>query len=260
MLLWWYIHVFLPNKNKISELYELVKSYQLHRHSISFPKYNNKLFYEYTVKDSFSFCKEILDQDPNLVMVSFDIQSSLTNIPLDETINICVDLVFHKNMRVKAMLKWNFEKLLTCSVKSSRFLFSDYKQVDGVAMGSQLVPTLANLLLVYYKYKWLENCPLQFRPMYYHRYFDDSFFIFESRDHVKKFLKYINSRHHHIQFTCEEESNNKISFLDISMTRSLYRKKTFSGVYLNFNSFLPIDPKKGLIHTLLFRAYNICAD
>ena len=123
-----------------------------------------------------------------------------------------------------------------------------------------MVPTLANFLLVYYKYKWLENCPLQFGPMYYRRYVDDSFFIFESRVHVKKFLKYINSRHHHIQFTCEEESNNKISFLDISMTRSLYRKKTFSGVYLNFNSFLPIDPKKGLIHTLLFRAYNICAD
>ena len=67
--------------------------------------------------------------------------------------------------------------------------------------------------------------------------------------------------------TCEEESNNKISFLDICVTRmnnklttSLYRKKTFSGVYLNFNSFLPMDYKKGLIHTLLFRAYNICAD
>ena len=61
--------------------------------------------------------------------------------------------------------------------------------------------------------------------------------------------------------------NNKISFLDISVTRknnkltkSLYRKKTFSDVYLNFNSFLPMDYKKGLIHTPLFRAYNICAD
>ena len=39
---------------------------------------------EYTVKDSFSFCKEILDQDPNLCITSFDIQSLLTNIPLDE--------------------------------------------------------------------------------------------------------------------------------------------------------------------------------
>ena len=77
----------------------------------------------------------------------------------------------------------------------------------------------------------------------------------------------MNSRHRNIQFTCEEESNDKISFLDISITRSknklvtsLYRKKTFSGVYRNYNSFLPTNYKKGLIDTLLFQSYNICAD
>ena len=68
----------------------------------------------------------------------------------------------------------------------------------------------------------------------------------------------MNSRHRNIQFTCEEESNYKISFLDISITRSknklmtsLYRKKTFSGVYMNYNSFLPTNYKKGLIDTFL---------
>ena len=29
---------------------------------------------------------------------------------------------------------------------------------------------------------------------------------------------------------------------------------------LYFNSFLPMDYKKGLIYILLFRAYNICAE
>ena len=116
----------------------------------------------------------------------------------------------------------------------------------------------------------VKKCPLQFRPKYYRSYVDDIFLMFERRDNVKKFLKYMNSRHPNIQFTCEEESNNKISFslfLSISVTRinnkltlSLYCKKTFSVVYLNFNSFLLMDYKKGLIHTLLFRAYNICAD
>ena len=77
----------------------------------------------------------------------------------------------------------------------------------------------------------------------------------------------MNSRHRNIQFTCEEKSNDKISFLDISLTRSnnklvtsLYRKKSFSGVYMNYNNFLPTNYKKGLIDTLLFRSYNICAD
>ena len=66
----------------------------------------------------------------------------------------------------------------------------------------------------------------------------------------------MNSRHRNIQFTCEVESNDKISVLDISITRSnnklvtsLYQKKTFSGVYMNYTSFLPHNCKKGLIDT-----------
>ena len=118
-------------------------------------------------------------------------------------------------------------------------------------MGSPLGPTLANLFLVYYEHKWLEKYPLQFRRKYNRRYVDDIFLVSECRDLIKKFFKCMNSRHPNIQFTCEEESNKKISFLDISVTRinnkltaSWYHKKTFSGVYLNFNSFLPMDYKK----------------
>ena len=72
---------------------------------------------EYTVKDSFSFCKEIVSQNSDLFMASFDVQSLFTNIPLDETINICVDLVYHKRRKVKGMLRRHFKELLTTSVK-----------------------------------------------------------------------------------------------------------------------------------------------
>ena len=133
-------------------------------------------------------------------------------------------------------------------------------------MRSPLGPTLANLFLVHYKSKWLENCPQQFKPQFYRRYVDDIFVMFKKRDHVKKFLRYINSRHRNIKFTCEEEKDNKISFLDISIRRnnnaletSIFRKPTFSGVYTNFNSFLPTEYKRGLLHTLLCRTYNICS-
>ena len=51
---------------------------------------------EYTFKDSFSFCKEIIDQDPNLFMASFDIQSLFTNIP---------SFMFKKRDHVKKFLK-----------------------------------------------------------------------------------------------------------------------------------------------------------
>ena len=130
-----------------------------------------------------------------------------------------------------------------------------------------LKPTLANFFLVYHEHKWLESFPIQFRPIYYRRYVDGIFLTFGHKNHIKKFLRYINLRHRNIHFTCEEESNAKISFLEISRTRSnnklvtsLYRKKTFSGIYMNYNSFLPTNYKKALINTLLFRFYNICAD
>ena len=134
-------------------------------------------------------------------------------------------------------------------------------------MGSPLGPTLANIFLSYHEKIWLEKCPLQFKPMYYRRYVDDIFVMFEKEDHIKKFLRCMNSRHQNINFTTEKELNNKLSFLDITIKRaidkittSLFKKSTLNGVYMNFNSFLPTQYKKGLLQTLLHRAFNICSD
>ena len=129
------------------------------------------------------------DQDSSLFMASFDIQPLFTNIPLDETINICVcgDRAFQNKRKVKGLLKRHFKQLLTLAVKSSCFVFNNYyTQIDGAAVGYPLRPTFANLFLVYYERKWLENYPLQFIPKYYRRYADDIFLMFDKKDHVKK--------------------------------------------------------------------------
>ena len=52
---------------------------------------------DYTVIDTFHFTDEIRQQDPNLYVVSLDVDSLFTNIPLDETINICVDNLYNDN-------------------------------------------------------------------------------------------------------------------------------------------------------------------
>ena len=223
----------------------------------------------YTIKDSFTFAEEVAEQNAGLYMVSFDVESLFTNIPLDETINICLDRLYTRKKKVRGLLKRHFKELLTLATKSSCFLFNGvyYSQVDGVAMGSPLGPTLANLFLAYHEEKWLNDCPVQFKPQYYRRYVDDVFLMFESRSQVLKFLRYMNSRHRNIKFTVEEEENGSLPFLDIKITRngdklttSIHRKKTFSGVYLNYHSFLPRDYKRGLISTLLYRAYTLCSD
>ena len=59
---------------------------------------------EFTVKDSFHFAEEIVDQQHNLFMGSLDVDSPFTNIPLDETIEICSNELFKESETVKVKL------------------------------------------------------------------------------------------------------------------------------------------------------------
>ena len=94
-------------------------------------------------------------------------------------------------------------------------------------------------------------------------YVDDTFLLFRSRDHIPLFLAYLNRQHPNINFTCEVESNCQLSFLDITITRtnghfetSVYRKPTFTGLLTNFQSFTPLQFKRGLIYSLLHRFFQ----
>ena len=77
----------------------------------------------------------------------------------------------------------------------------------------------------------------------------------------------MNSRHNSIKFTIEFEQNNEIPFLDILVKRctdktfvtSIYRKKTFKGLYTKWDSFTPRKYKINLIRTLTYRCFRICS-
>ena len=116
---------------------------------------------ESTVKDSFHFAKEIVDQQHNLFMGSLDVDSLFTNIPLEETIEICTNELFKESETVESLSKTEFKELLSLATKNSHFIFDGtlYKQIDGVAMGSPLGPTLGNAFLVYHEKNWLKRCP-----------------------------------------------------------------------------------------------------
>ena len=86
-------------------------------------------------------------------MASFDVESLFTNIPLQETIDLCVDLLFNDKPNIDGFTKTDFHELLTVTLSESLILFNNeyYKQIDGVAMGSPLGPTFANIFLSYYE-------------------------------------------------------------------------------------------------------------
>ena len=124
---------------------------------------------------SFHFAEEIVDQQHDLFMGSLDIDSLFTNIPLEETIEICTNELFKESEIVEGLSKTEFKELLSLATKDSHFIFDGtlYKQIDGVAMGSPIGPTLANTFLVYHEKNWLKHCPLEYIPLYYRKYVDD---------------------------------------------------------------------------------------
>ena len=116
-------------------------------------------------------------------------ESLFTNIPLEKTIDLCVDLLFSDKPNIDGFTKTDFYELFTVTLSESLILFNNeyYKQIDGVAMGSPLGPTFANIFLSYYEQIWLKNCPYEFKPVIYKRYVDDTFLLFQSKDHIGKF-------------------------------------------------------------------------
>ena len=140
-------------------------------------------------------------------------------------------------------------------------------QIDGVAMGSPIGPTLANIFLSHHESQWLIDCPASFKPTLYKRYVDDTFLLFKSQDHIFQFLTYLNNKHQNIKFTHEIEQDNKLSFLDMTIakhnnnfTTSIYRKSTFTGLGLHFLSFSPIIFKINGIKTLIHRAFHLTSN
>ena len=73
---------------------------------------------EFTVKDSFTSVGQILTQNSDLCMASLDVDALFTNIPLDETIDICVKKLFQTpETLVKGISKNDFRDLLNLATK-----------------------------------------------------------------------------------------------------------------------------------------------
>ena len=98
---------------------------------------------QFTIKNSFEFAKEVIEQDSGLFMASLDVESLFTNIPSEEAIDISCDSLFCSEAKINNFSRNDFEKLLRTALQNNFFNFDGkiYKQTDGVAMGSPLDPS-----------------------------------------------------------------------------------------------------------------------
>ena len=133
-----------------------------------------------------------------------------------------------------------------------KFSFSNtmYWQTDGVAMGSLLGRVLANIFVGYQETKLFLNVK---KPLAYYHYVDDTFVVFENEDNCEKFLSFLNFLNSLLHFTFENELNSSLLFFDVLVEKHktgfitfVYRKLTFTGQYIHWESFSPINQKINL--------------
>ena len=99
----------------------------------------------YSCKDTFSFVSEIKNENlSKKFLVSYDVASLFTNIPLQETIDIAINLIFNYNTNLN-ITRRKLKKLFLFATSQTSFIFNSkfYNQIDGVVMVSPLAPVLA---------------------------------------------------------------------------------------------------------------------
>ena len=140
---------------------------------------------------------ELTDEEE---VVSFDVSSLYTNVPVMEAIEICTEYLYsgdHEHPPV------NRDTFITLAKIASRDVLMSthngyYQQVDGLAMGSPPAPHLAN--------GWLSQFDgtIKGDAVFYARYMDD---IIQNikRVQIEQKLTAINSLHPSLRFTIERE-------------------------------------------------------
>ncbi|CAH8531837.1 unnamed protein product [Schistosoma bovis] len=188
-------------------------------------------------------------------MLSLDIASLFTNIPLTETIDkMCVQLLEIK-IEIQIPISKMKELLLKCIV-SIYFMFNNefYRQIDVVAMRSPPHPILTYIFLVK-----LENGTLKDLLNKLHHYcgcIDDTLIECDENIDKQELLNSFVKVPPAIKFISEEGKGHSIAFLDGllfrgidgSVKRNAFRKITWTLQCIHFHSFTPIQYKIDLSH------------
>jgi len=210
------------------------------------------------IKNSFHFIEilKTLKIKPGDLMVSFDVVSLFTKVPVEESLTL---LSQHFNNEILALYK---------HVQTSTYFCIDgqfYEQIDGVAMGSPFSPVIANFYMEDFEMKAKEKAT--HKPACWYGYVDDTFVIWpHGQEKLMDFLNHLNGIHNNIQFTMEIEEESHLPFLDIDIYRKMegslghkvYRKPTHTNLCLHQKSHHHPANKHSVLSSLVHRAKALC--
>ena len=169
-------------------------------------------------------------------IVSFDVNSLFTNVPLDQTINIILKRIYDDNELRISISRNEMKELLLLCTKKVHFIFNGkiYMQVDGVAMGSPLGPVLVDIFMIELEKAILPELTECIK--YWKRYVGDTI-SFVKLGTISYIITKLNSFDNNIQFTFEEEDKGTLPFLDVlsckkgnSILATVFRKHTNNDI------------------------------
>ncbi|XP_025264609.1 uncharacterized protein LOC112637982 [Camponotus floridanus] len=200
--------------------------------------------------------------DDNIKLISLDVISLFTNIPLD----LAIDSLSNRWDYIGGNCQIPRDEFLTAVrfvLNSTFFMFNGvcYQQTFGTPMGSPLSPIIAEITLQDLESKAIATLPVDL-PFYF-RYVDDVVLAAPS-SMLNTILNTFNSFHTRMQFTMEEGVDNRLNFLDVTIILehgliyfNWFHKPTFSGKYLHFESRHPLCQKRGTIIGLTDKVFRL---
>jgi Reverse transcriptase (RNA-dependent DNA polymerase) len=202
-------------------------------------------------------------------MVSFDVTSLFTNVPVVEALD-CLKQKLNQDQRLSNRTPLTVDQIVELTrycVTNTIFQYKQdfYSQIDGMAMGSPLSPVMCNLFMESFEQEAIQKAAL--KPRLWLRYVDDTFILWDYGDEtLREFLEYLNSVNNAIKFTMEVEEDLQLPFLDVlvqkksnGLATTVYRKKTHTDRYLNYLSNHAEKTKIGVVKCLQKRAEAICS-
>ena len=176
------------------------------------------------IKDSAHFVDLVKDikLSEDEIMISFDVKSLFTNVPITEAVEV-----------IHGMLK------------------SDDTLEERTVLSPDRIAELLDLCL---------------RSTYFS--YNDAFYEQKEGAAMGSPVSAVVGVRESIQFTFEMEKNGSLPFLDCEVTRGengnlstkVFRKKTHTDRYLNFNSHHPTHVKRGVVKCLFNRAEKLISE
>ena len=218
----------------------------------------------FNIQNSAQLMKEISEIPfvPGLHLVSLDISDMYSNIPTDELEHIIRVLCKQRDIEVTLMLEIMAITKTVLTQNYYGFKGKTYLQPKGLAMGAPSSSILSEMYLQH-----LENTKalsILTKPGIegYFRYVDDILLVYNRNlIDIGGVLASFNGLTPSLKFTLEQEVDNKLNFLDLTLVKTdinisfnIYRKPTTTDTINPMDSCNPHEHKLAAIRYFLNRA------